>query len=91
MEHCSSGFVGPIEIEVSDESCLDRGLFITQDYMVGDLVLVSNPIVDTMKEGEALDHISLGMQRFDALSDIEVQELHHKLFIEAKRSLILQK
>lgn len=42
-------------------------------------------------EGEALDHITLGMHRFDALFNIEVQELHHKLAVEAKRSPDLQK
>lgn len=67
-----------------------QGIVITQDCRAGDLVLVCNPVVDTM-EGEALDHITLGMHRFDALFNIEVQELHHKLAVEVKRSPDLQK
>lgn len=67
-----------------------QGIFFTQDCRAGDLVLVCNPVVDTM-EGEALDHITLGMHRFDALFNIEVQELHHKLAVEVKRSPDLQK
>lgn len=81
-------FVGPVEIRVSDESCKSQwGLFITQDCMAGELVLVCDPVVDTMKE----DEIHLGLHRLDAPTKEEVQVLYHKLTVEVNRSHVLRK
>lgn len=83
-----SSFVGPIEIRVSDESSKsERGLFITQDCMAGELILVCDLVVDTMKE----DEIHLGLHRLDAPTDEEAQELCHKLVVEVNRSEVLRK